>query len=56
MADVMRELQAIAWIAERSSDLEVVAACRRVQSMLARLRNQFLDDPLGDQAPSERAA
>jgi hypothetical protein len=56
MADVVRELQAIASVAERSDDLEVVAACRRAQSLLARLRNQFLDDLVGDEAPSDRAA
>ena len=26
------------------------------ESLLARLRNQFLDDLLGDEAPSERVA
>ena len=56
MADVMRELEAIASVAERSNDLEVVAACRRAQSLLTRLRNQFLDDLLGDAHPSERVA
>ena len=56
MTDIVRELQAIASIAERSDDLEVVAACRRAESLLARLRNQFLDDLLGDEAPSERVA
>jgi hypothetical protein len=56
MGDVVRELQAIASIAERSDDLELVTACRRAQSLLARLRNQFLDDVLGDRSPSERAA
>ena len=56
MADVVREIQAIASFAERSDDLEVVAACRRAQSLLTRLRNQFLDDLLGDAAPSDRAA
>ena len=56
MADVVRELQAIASVAERSADLEVVVACRRAQSLLARLRNQFLDDLLAETPPSERAA
>ena len=56
MRDVVKELQAIASIAERSDDLEVVAACRRAESLLAHLRNQFLDDLLGDEAPSGRAA
>jgi hypothetical protein len=56
MADVVGELQAIASVVERCDDAEVVAACRRAQSLLARLRNQFLDDVLGDRAPSERAA
>ena len=56
MTDIVRELQAIASVAERSDDLEVVAGCRRAQSLLTRLRNQFLDDLLGDEAPSDRAA
>ena len=56
MADVVRELQAIASVAQRSNDLEVVAACRRAQSLLAQLRNQFLVDLLGDEPPSARAA
>jgi hypothetical protein len=37
MTDVIRELQAIAAVAERSDDLEVVTACRRAQSLLAKL-------------------
>jgi hypothetical protein len=56
MTDVVREMQAIAGLAERSGDDEVVAACRRVQSLLARLREQFIEDLIGDRAPSERAA
>lgn len=56
MVDVVRELQAIASVAERSNDVEVVTACRRAQSLLARLRNQFLGDVLGGHAPIERAA
>jgi hypothetical protein len=56
MADVVRELKAIASVAERCDDLEVVAACRRAESLVARLRNQFLDDLLGDEPPSARAA
>jgi hypothetical protein len=33
-----------------------MAACRRVQSLLARLRNDFVEDLIGDRPPSERAA
>jgi hypothetical protein len=56
MVDVIRELQAIALAAERATDPELRAACRRAQSLLARLRNQFVDDLIGDRAPSGRAA
>jgi hypothetical protein len=56
MTDVVREMQAIAGLAKRSGDDEVVAACRRVQSLLARLRDQFIEDLIGDRAPSEPAA
>jgi hypothetical protein len=56
MADVVRELQSIAVAADRAGDPEVVAACRRAQSLLARLRDQFVQDLIGDRAPSERAA
>jgi hypothetical protein len=56
MVDVIREIQAIARAAEEGGDPEIVAACRRVQSMLARLRNDFVEDLIGDTAPSERAA
>lgn len=56
MADVMRELQLIAAAAERATHPELVEACRRAQSLLARLRNQFVDDLIGGVAPSDRAA
>jgi hypothetical protein len=56
MVDVVREIQAIARIAERSGDPEIIAACRRAQALLARLRNDFIEDLIGDIAPSERAA
>lgn len=56
MVDVVREIQAIALAAERSGDPEVLAACRRAESLLARLRNDFIQDLIGDVAPSERAA
>jgi hypothetical protein len=56
MVDVVREIEAIALAAARSSDPEVLAACRRAQSLLARLRNDFIQDLIGDAAPSERAA
>ena len=56
MVDVVREIEAIALAAGRSDDPDVVAACRRAQSLLARLRNDFLQDLIGDTAPSERAA
>ena len=56
MVDVVREIQAIAHLAERSEDPDVIAACRRAQSLLARLRNDFIEDLIGDLAPSERAA
>ena len=56
MVDVVREIQAIAHLAERSEDPDIIAACRRAQSLLARLRNDFIEDLIGDLAPSERAA
>ena len=56
MVDVVRELQAIALAAQRSHHPEIVEACRRVQSLLARPRNDFVEDLIGDKAPSERAA
>jgi hypothetical protein len=56
MIDVVREIQVIAVAAERSKDPEIIAACRRAQSLLARLRNDFIKDLIGDMAPSERAA
>lgn len=56
MVDVVREIQAIALAAERAADPEIVAACRRAQSLLARLRNDFIEDLIGAKAPSERAA
>ena len=56
MMDVVRGVQAIALAAERGGDPDIVAACRRVQSLLARLRNDFVEDLIGDRAPSERAA
>lgn len=56
MVDVVREIQAIALAAERSEDPELLAACRRAESLLARLRNDFIQDLVGDTAPSERAA
>jgi len=56
MVDVVREIEAIALAAGRSSEPEVLAACRRAQSLLARLRNDFIQDLIGDTAPSERAA
>ena len=56
MVDVVREIQAIAQLAERSDDTDIVEACRRAQSLLARLRNDFIEDLIGDGAPSERAA
>jgi hypothetical protein len=56
MADVVRELQAIALAAERAADPELRAVCRRAQSLLARLRNQFVEDLIGDRNPSERTA
>lgn len=55
MVDVVRELQAIAVAADRGGDPELLAACRRAQSLLARLRNQFVGDLIGDEAPSGRA-
>jgi hypothetical protein len=56
MVDVVREIQAIALAAERFPDPVIVAACRRAQSLLARLRHDFVEDLIGDTAPGERAA
>ena len=57
MVDVVREIQSFALAVERSHDPEIVAACRRAaQSLLARPRNDFVEDLIGDRAPSERAA
>jgi hypothetical protein len=56
MVDVVREIQAIALAAERMGDPGIMAACRRVQSLLARLRNDFVEDLIGDTPPSEGAA
>ena len=56
MVDVVREIEAIALAAQRSADPDLLAACRRAQSLLARLRNDFIQDLIGDTAPGERAA
>lgn len=56
MIDVVREIQAIAVAAERAENPEILAACRHAQSLLARLRGDFIEDLIGDTAPSERAA
>ena len=47
MADVVRELQALADIAARHDAGELVLAARRMQSLLERLRNQFVFDVVG---------
>jgi hypothetical protein len=52
MADVVREIQAIADAAERADQAALLAACRRAQSLLARLRNQFLFEVAGPGTPS----
>jgi len=52
MADVVREIQAIADAAERSDKAALIAACRRAQSLLDRLHNQFLFDVAGPGTPS----
>ena len=56
MSDVVRELQAIAAVAETAEDPAVVHACRRAQSLLARLQKQFLQDVIGDGQPSDHRA
>jgi hypothetical protein len=56
MVEVVREVQSIARAAERAGDPGIVAACRRVQSLLARLPNDFVEDLIGDRAHSGRAA
>lgn len=53
ISDVLRELQAIAEVAERCDEPSVVAACRRAQSLLVRLRNQFVFDVAGPGSPSD---
>jgi hypothetical protein len=49
-SDVIDELQRIAALAgsNEAGGVEIVAACRRAESLLARLRSQFLDDVLAD--------
>lgn len=54
MSDVMREIQAVARIAEEREDAELAQACRRVQSILDRIRNQFVEDLVGPTPPAER--
>jgi hypothetical protein len=53
MADVVREIQAIADAAERADRPSLAAACRRAQSLLARLRNQFVFEVAGPGTPSD---
>ena len=53
MDDVVREIQAIADAAERGDQPSLSAACRRAQSLLARLRNQFLFEVAGPGTPSD---
>lgn len=52
MADVVRELQAIADAAARANDGALVQASRRAQSLLARLRNQFVFEVAGPGSPA----
>lgn len=54
MSDVMREIQAVARIARERDDAELARACRRVQSILDRIRNQFVEDLVGPTPPAER--
>jgi hypothetical protein len=52
MADVVRELQAFADAAALAGDPSLVDAARRAQSLLARLRNQFVFEVAGPGSPS----
>jgi hypothetical protein len=52
LADVVRELHAIADAAARAGDPDVIAACRRAESLLARLRDQFVFEVAGNGTPS----
>jgi hypothetical protein len=52
MADVVCQIQAIADLAEGARDPALVEACRRAQSLLARLRNQFLFEVAGPGSPA----
>ena len=56
MADVIRELHAIARAANSGDRPEMVEACRRAESLLARLRNQFAFEVAGPGNPADRAA
>jgi hypothetical protein len=53
MADVVRQIQAIADLAEGAGEPGLVEACRRAQSLLARLRNQFVFDVAGPGSPAD---
>jgi hypothetical protein len=52
MVDVVRQIQAIADLAEGAGDPALVEACRRAHSLLARLRNQFLFEVTGPGSPA----
>lgn len=52
MADVMRELQAIADAAERLDAMSILESRRRAQSLLDRLRAQFVFEVAGPGSPS----
>lgn len=56
LADVVREIQALAGAAERSDRPDLVEASRRVQSMITRLRNQLVEELVREGAPLEPAA
>jgi hypothetical protein len=52
MVDVVRQIQAIADLAEGAEDPALVEACRRAQSLIARLRNQFVLEVTGPGSPA----
>jgi hypothetical protein len=54
MADVIRELEAIAALARDHGAPEVTEACARAGWLLQRLREQFVVDLTGPAAPSDR--
>jgi hypothetical protein len=53
MADVVRELEAIAAVAATHDEPELVRACERARALVLRLRDQFVFEITGPASPSE---